>query len=101
MSKQPEPTEEPPQIIFMVTTIFGHNTRKGLVNVTVGGYDFHAQMLPADARALALNLSRAADAAETDEFLVGFLEKRIGADPAAIAGILTEFREWREEHEEK
>lgn len=86
---------EPKQVVFHVTSNFGHRTQKPFVMVTVGEQDFMAQMSPDEARALAMNLLQCADASETDAFLVTFLRKRVGANDQAVVGILQDFREWR------
>lgn len=84
------------EIGFMVSSGFGHNTRKPFVQVLIEAADWSTQMAPSTARELAFNLLQAADAAESDGFLVGFLTKVVGADDRAIAGVLNEFREYRE-----
>lgn len=86
---------EPKQVVFHVTSNFGHRTQKPFVMVTVGEQDFMAQMSPDEARALAMNLLQCADASETDAFLVTFLRKRVGANDQAVVGIPQDFREWR------
>ena len=87
-------------VVFHVTSNFGHRTQKPFVMVTVGAKDFTTQMSPAEARDLALNLLMCADASESDAFLITFLRKRVGADDKAIAGVLQDFRQWREENGE-
>lgn len=79
---------EPKQVIFHVTSNFGHKTQKPFVMVTVGEQDFMAQMSPTEARDLALNLLMCADASESDAFLVTFLRKKVLANDKAIASIL-------------
>ena len=86
---------EPKQVVFHVTSNFGHRTQKPFVMVTVGEQDFMAQMSPDEARDLALNLLMCADAAENDAFLITFLRKRVKADDRAIAGLLAEYRKFR------
>lgn len=81
-----------------VSSGFGHNTRRPYVQVLIEAADWSTQMSPATARELAFNLLTCADAAESDGFLVGFLREVIGADkPAALAGVLVQFREYRAE----
>lgn len=82
--------------VFQVTSGFGHNTQQPFVAVTVGNKDFHAQMSPEEAIDLAHNLLACAEAALTDAFLIGFFRKVIGNDDQAVAGLLLEFRDWRE-----
>lgn len=87
-------TEDKP-VVFNVTSNFGHRTQQPFVMVAVNGSDFMAQMSPAEARDLAMNLLMCADASEGDAFLITFLRQRVGADNEAVAAILQEFREWR------
>lgn len=84
------------QVVFSVSTGFGHRTRQPYVQVLIEAADFMTQMAPADARALAINLLQAAEAAEGDAFLISFLRRKVGANDEAVAGILQEFRNWRE-----
>jgi len=83
------------QVVFHVTSNFGHRTQKPFVMVTVGEQDFMTQMSPAEARDLAHNLLACAESSETDAFLITFLRERVKANDEAIAGILQDFREWR------
>jgi hypothetical protein len=56
------------------------------------------QLDPDTARQLGRDLLDAAASAEVDAFLMGFLEHRINVDRIEVrAGILSEFRKWREE----
>lgn len=84
------------EIVFWVSSGFGHNTQRPFVQVVIDALDASAQMSPAEARSLALNLLEAAEAAESDAFLVTFLRDTIGAEDRSIASILTDFRQWRE-----
>lgn len=86
---------EPKQVVFHVTSNFGHRTQKPFVMVTVGEQDFMAQMSPDEARSLAMNLLQCAEASENDAFLVTFLRKRVKANDQAIASILEEYRKFR------
>lgn len=84
-------------IVFMVTSGFGHNSQQPFVQVLIEAADFMTQMSPDNARELAYNLLQAADAAESDGFLVTFLRQKIEVtDDRAVASILVAFREWRE-----
>ncbi|TXH52957.1 MAG: hypothetical protein E6Q97_14120 [Desulfurellales bacterium] len=77
---------------------FGHNTRQPFVQMLIPRADWMTQMSPATARELAHNLLACADAAESDGFLVGFLQNVIGVDDMSkVAGVLVQFREYREE----
>lgn len=81
----------------MVTSGFGHNTQRPYVQVVIEAADWSSQMPPEKARELAFNLLSAADAAESDGFLVTFLQQRIGVDDMrALASVLVEFRDYRE-----
>jgi hypothetical protein len=87
-----------PTITFHVTSNFGQKTQKPFVMVAVNGpQDFMTQMSPAEARDLALNLLTAADASESDAFLITFLRRKVKANDQAIVGILQDFRQWRED----
>lgn len=85
-----------PGYVFSVSSMYGYEQRRGLVEIYVNGADFSVQFSPDDARALAYNLLEAAEAAESDETLIEFLNQRlkITAD-YAVAGILTDFRKIR------
>lgn len=87
---------------IMVTSGFGHNTQLPFVQMLIKRADWMTQMSPATARELAMNLMACADTAESDGFLVTFLRKRIGVDDMrAIATILMEFREYREQRQQE
>ncbi len=90
-------SEQTGEISFMVTTGFGARERQPYVQVLIEAADFMTQMPPASARELASNLLEAAEAAEGDGFLIGFLEERIGIDnDGVIVSMLMQFREYRE-----
>lgn len=83
-------------VTFEVSSGFGHNTQAPYVQVLIKKADWMTQMSPATARELAMSLFAAADAAESDGFLVGFLQKTIGVkDMSAIVSVLVQFREYR------
>jgi hypothetical protein len=76
------------------SSMFGHHSRKGLVQVFIRGQE--VVMTPAEARAFAVSVFEAADAAESDEFLMGFFADRVGIhEGQKLATILGEFREFR------
>lgn len=75
------------------SSMFGYNSRKGLVQIFIRGKE--VVMTPTEARTFALSVFEAADAAESDEFLVKFLEKKIKVPPEGQVAILKEFREFR------
>jgi len=96
-SPPPPPAADEDKIVnFHVTSNFGYRTQKPFVSITVQSKEFHVQMSPAAARALAMNLLQAAEAAETDAFLVGFFKSRIDMNERNIATILLDFRDWRD-----
>lgn len=83
-----------------VTSGFGHNTQRPFVEMTIRRADWTTQMSPEMARELAHNLLAAADAAESDGFLVTFFRERIGVDDMrAVASLLVQFREYREKQQ--
>jgi len=98
MTDEKEPSIQQEDLTgIMVTSGFGHNTQQPFVQMLIQRADWMTQMSPETARELAQNLMTAADAAESDGFLVGFLRNTIGADDMrAVAGVLIEFREYRE-----
>jgi len=84
-------------IAIGITSGFGHNTQRPFVQMLIERADWMTQMSPAEARNLAFNLLQAADGAESDGFLVTFLREKADIDDmSAIAGLLVEFREYRE-----
>lgn len=87
-------------VTFEVSSGFGHNTQAPYVQVLIKKADWMTQMPPADARRVAFNLLACADAAESDGFLIGFFRKEIGIeDMRVIAGLLVQFREYRQEQQ--
>lgn len=87
-------------VVFEVSSGFGHNTQAPYVQVLIPKADWMTQMPPATARELAMNLLACADAAESDGFLIGFFRKEIGIeDMRMIAGLLVQFREYREKQQ--
>lgn len=86
MSKDDSP------LVFSVTSGYGYYTRQPYVGMAVPGFEI--KMPPNDARALALNLLAASEAAMSDAFMVEFVE-HIGGDEQDAAVTLQEWREWR------
>jgi len=76
-------------------SIFGAELRKGLVKLV---YDKNviAMVSPAEARSWALNILEAAEAAETDEFLMHVFKTRIKLDAPSAIAVLADFRKYRE-----
>jgi hypothetical protein len=79
-------------VSFQVRSIFGANTRRGLVEVTLGRQELTVP--PAKARELAQLLLEAATAAEGDEVLMRVLE-RVGMSPQRSAQVLLAMRQER------
>lgn len=78
---------------YSVTSGYGHNTRRPFVELQGPP---KATMSPEEARDLGMNLIQAAEAAESDFFLVEFVLEQVGGEMAQAAGLLQIFREWRE-----
>lgn len=55
-----------------------------------------AQLSPAEARAHAMGILEAVEAATSDAFLAHWIVEKLGGGPAQAAGILMDFRAWRE-----
>lgn len=77
---------------FGVRSIFGHQTRRGLVEVRLGSEAIQAE--PAKAREMAAFLVEAATAAEGDETLMRVLE-RVGMSQQRSAQVLLAMRQER------
>src|SRR5690242_5762384 len=73
-----------------VTSIDGHHTQRGLVDLVVP--DGRVQVDPTKARELAGMLIEAAEAAETDEFLMDEFTSYVGLDERGAATMLQRFR---------
>ena len=85
---------------ILVQSGYGHNTRKPFVEMVLHAADFSTQTPPAQARELAFNLLGCAEAANSDGFLMGFMQNLIGVkERAALAGVLGQFREYREKQQ--
>lgn len=89
-------SNKPKEKMILVTSGFGANTNQPYVQIESEDLDKPLQISPGEARALGLNLLQAAEAAETDGFLVGFFRK-LDTDRRYVAVILQEFREYRKE----
>lgn len=82
---------------IQITSGFGHNTQQPFVQMLIRRADWMTQMSPENAREVAHNLLAAAEAAESDGFLVGFLRQGMGIDDMRmVASVLVQFREYRE-----
>lgn len=84
--------------IINVTSIYGSQTRRGLVELTVG--EQKMQMVPAKTRELAQMLLEAASAAEGDEILLRVLD-RAGMSRSSAGQILMAQRQERAEVERR
>lgn len=85
---------------IMVTSGYGGNTRQPFVQIEMEyPKDHPLQLEPNEARDLAANLLQAAEAAEQDAFIFEFHSTLGGKrDDKLGAGVLFQFREWRNEH---
>jgi hypothetical protein len=80
---------------YLVTTGYGAKAKEPYVEVEAP--QLRVQMTPENARALALNLLQAAEAAYSDAFLVEFTVYAAGGSMNEAAGLLIEYRKWREQ----
>lgn len=80
--------------VFWATTIFGAKTHKGLVRLELDGNEL-VLLEPDNARELALNILRAAEAAETDEFIWRFATSTLNADERTALALLRDMRQFR------
>src|SRR5438128_1686279 len=79
--------------VLWASSMYGRNSQKGLVQIFIRGKE--VVMTPAEARQFALSVFVAADAAESDEFLLGFLRRAGISDDEKLAAVLAEFRDFR------
>lgn len=93
MNNEPEQIHEE---MFSAEAIFGNETRRGIVRIGYG-ITFDLQMSPVEARKIAMSILEAADAAESDEFIITFLTQKVGVDIEGAASVLGEFRQLRDE----
>jgi hypothetical protein len=80
---------------ILVTSGYGGNTKKPFVMVEGDEFDKPIQFSPTDARALAQNLLRAAEAAESDAVIVNFLHGELELPMGKVAEVLVMFRKFR------
>jgi len=83
-----------------VASIVSHRTHKGIVTITLG--DVEIQVPPEQGRDIAQWINEACEAAETDEFLLGWLMTILGErgstdgeNFARATAVLRDFREAR------
>lgn len=80
---------------FWVRSMFGFKTQQPIVVVTMPGGEM-VQMEPDEARDLALNLLRCAEAAEGDAHLVTWAKDHGITADENIAAVLNDFRNYRD-----
>jgi hypothetical protein len=87
---------------ILVSSGYGGNTREPFVEIKMDyPKDHPLQIHPDEARQLAMNLLEAAEAADTDSFLFEFVSKDLNTGDKAAAGILMEYRKFRDERRGK
>lgn len=83
--------------ILYAESIYGANTRKGLVKLSYG-ITFEIVCSPNEAREFALSVLEAAEAAESDELVMSWLRNRIGLKEVERGvEVLKDFRKMREQ----
>lgn len=88
-----EPVEAA-ELTLWARSIYGTHSRKGYVELA-----FPAPTMlitPGEARSYAASILEAAEAAETDEFLMSWLDQVVGSDLQSSVKLLIEFRVWRD-----
>lgn len=96
---------EPP-VTLWAASLYGAKTRRGLVELSKQdeqGSSRIAQMSPAEARAFALAILEAAEAAEMDQLVMVWMRTRMKAPDESAVQVLADFRklrdQWREAQE--
>lgn len=79
-----------------VQSMYGVKNRKPIVVLTMPGGEM-LQMTPAEARDVAMNILRGAEAAEGDAFVFEFFFNLMGSDLHA-ATVMDHFRQWRDKN---
>ena len=88
-------TDEIQENILYAESILGKNLRRGMVRLSKG-ITFDVIISPEEARFFAMSIMEAAQAAETDEILMTWLQNAVGVkDDDKAAAILIDFREIR------
>jgi hypothetical protein len=81
-------------------SIYGMKTRRGLVELAhqneKGEHTWRTQLRIEEARAFALSVLEAAEAAESDSVVVMFFMTRLGLELPQAAQVLNDFRQLRE-----
>lgn len=83
---------------FYITSGYGYNNKEPFVQMQCP--DPVVQMSPENARDLALNLLQAAEAANSDAFLLEFMTRAVEVSEAEAGVWLIEFRKWREQKQD-
>lgn len=76
-----------------IESMVSGRTREPFVVLKWGGES--GQLTPTEARAHARRVLEAAEAADSDAFLMDFLRDQVGADLQHQVAVLGEFRAWR------
>lgn len=87
---------EPGDTTIWCHSIFGAQTRKGLVGLTIGDRK-PIYMSPAEARSVASDLLQTAAAAEMDETMVTWLTTKMDLEHGQAVGALRELRKVRDQ----
>lgn len=77
-----------------VASGFGHKSQKPFVSLQLG--DEFVQMAPEQAREVGANLLAAAEACETDAFIMAWAQERLGVTREQAGMILCEYRDFRQ-----
>lgn len=95
-----EITFTPPEEAHIgVASGFGHNTKQPFVTFSLANPTESAnptiQMTTQEARQIAIQILEAADAAESDGFLIGWLQEGTDISDAQLGRLIAEFRAYR------
>lgn len=94
MSEQNE-NEQIEESVLFAESIFGRETKRGLVRLS-HGITFDIVISPEEARFFAMSVMEAAQAAETDEILMTWLQNSVGiTNEQKAAEVLADFRNIR------
>src|SRR6185369_15251603 len=85
--------------MISVSTIYGAKTKEPYVVLEIRNPEMY--MSPTQAREIAQMFLEAADAAESDGFVVEFFQKHIGLDTNDATKLLLIFREYRVEQRKR
>jgi hypothetical protein len=89
-----------PEVVLWSTSLYGAKNRRGLVELSKQDQDGSnriAQMTPAEARSVAMDLLEAAEAAEMDTIVMDWLQRRIQTPFEQAVQVLGDFRRLRDE----